>query len=92
MSRNVGIPGLLEVPREEGIVGMRYALWDVSGWHRDYSPPVWRNRAAEKPTGWRIGSGKIMATVLREARERQVEEAMESLGQVPEGCCASSSE
>ena len=35
-----GIPGLLEVLREEGIDGVRYALWNVSGWHRDYSPPA----------------------------------------------------
>jgi len=34
-----GVPGLLEVLREEGIDGVRYALWNVSGWHRDYSPP-----------------------------------------------------
>ena len=40
-----GIPGLLEVLREDGIDGVRYALWDATGWHRDYSPPVWRNRA-----------------------------------------------
>ena len=41
-----GIPGLLEVLREEGIDGVRYALWDATGWHRDYSPPAWRNRAS----------------------------------------------
>jgi hypothetical protein len=35
-----GIPGLLEVLREEGIDGVRYALWDATGWHRDYSPPA----------------------------------------------------
>ena len=43
-----GIPGLLEVLREEGIDGVRYALWNVSGWHRDYSPPAWRSRATEE--------------------------------------------
>ena len=42
-----GIPGLMEVLREEGIEGVRYTLWDATGWHRDYSPPVWRNRAGE---------------------------------------------
>ncbi len=51
-----GIPGLLEVLREEGTAGVRYALWTVSGWHRDYSPPVWRNRATEeqKREGWEM--------------------------------------
>jgi hypothetical protein len=33
-----GIPGLVEVLREEGIDGVRYALWDATGWHRDFSP------------------------------------------------------
>jgi hypothetical protein len=27
---------------------MRYTLWDATGWHRDYSPPAWRNRATEE--------------------------------------------
>jgi hypothetical protein len=51
-----GIPGLLEVLREEGIDAVRYALWRVSGWHRDYSPPAWRNRATEgqKRIGWEM--------------------------------------
>lgn len=29
-----GIPGLLEVLSEEGIDGVRYALWNASGGHR----------------------------------------------------------
>ena len=41
-----GIPGLLEVLREEGVDGVRYTLWDATGWHRDYSPPVLRLRHA----------------------------------------------
>ncbi len=40
-----GISGLVEVLREEGIDAVRYA---ATGWHRDYSPPAWRNRATEK--------------------------------------------
>ncbi len=43
-----GIPGLLEVLPEEGIDGVRYALWSATGWHRDYSPLAWRNRATNK--------------------------------------------
>ena len=39
------VPGLVEVLREEGLDAVRYALWDATGWHRDYSPPAWRNRA-----------------------------------------------
>ncbi len=31
------LPGLVEVLSEEGIDAVRYALWDVAGWHRDYS-------------------------------------------------------
>ncbi len=66
--------------REEGTDGVRYALWNVSGWHRDYSPPVWRNRATEeqKREGWEMAVHieKIIATVLYEAHKRQVEEVM----------------
>jgi hypothetical protein len=29
------ISGVLEVLREEGTDGVRYALWDGTGWHRD---------------------------------------------------------
>jgi hypothetical protein len=35
-----GIPGLLEVLREEGIDGVCYALWKATGWRCYYSPPV----------------------------------------------------
>jgi hypothetical protein len=51
-----GIPGLVEVLREEGTDGVRYALWDATGWHRDYSPPARRIRATEqqKKIGWEM--------------------------------------
>ncbi len=91
-----GIPGLVEVLREEGIDGVRYALWNVSGWHRDYSPPAWRNRATaeQKREGWEMAVRieKIIATVLDEAHKRQVEETMETLAEGPEGFFASPSE
>ena len=40
-----GLPGLVEVLREEGLDAVRYVLWDATAWHRDYSPPAWRNKA-----------------------------------------------
>lgn len=84
-----GISGLLEVLREEGIDGVRYALWDATGWHRDYSPPAWRNRATteQKKRGWEMAVRieKIIVTVLHEAHKQQVEEAMETLAEGPEG-------
>jgi hypothetical protein len=77
------------VLREEGIDGVRYALWNVSGWHRDYSPPAWRSRATEeqKREGWEMAVRieKIVATVLHEAHERQREEVMDILEEGPEG-------
>ena len=83
-----GIPGLLEVLREEGIDGVRYALWNVSGWHSDYSPPAWRSRATDeqKREGWEMAVRieKIIATVLDEAHKRQVEEVMEAPQEGPE--------
>jgi hypothetical protein len=76
-----GIPGLLEVLREEGLDSVRYALWDATGWHRDYSPAAWRNRATveQKRRGWEMAVRieKIIVTVLHEAHKRQVEERTE---------------
>jgi hypothetical protein len=45
---------LVEVLRPEGIEGVRYALWDMAGWHRDYALCLWRSRAAEdqKRAAW----------------------------------------
>jgi hypothetical protein len=84
-----GIPGLIEVLREEGLNGVRYTLWDATGWHRDYSSPAWRNRATEeqKKRGWEMAVRieKILCTVLNEAVKRQVEETMETLSEGPEG-------
>ena len=84
-----GIPGLVEVLREEGIDAVRYVLWDATGWHRDYSPPTWRNRATEeqKRIGWEMAVRieKIICTVLHEAHRQQVEETTETLSEGPEG-------
>jgi len=91
-----GISGLVEVLREEGIDGVRYALWDVTGWHRDYSPAVWRNRATEeqKRIGWEMAVRieKILVTVLHEAHKRQVEETLQTLAEGPDGFYQSPSE
>ena len=84
-----GIPGLVEVLREEGVDAVRYVLWDAVSWHRDYSPPAWRNRATEeqKRIGWEmvVRIEKILCTVLHEAHRRQVEKTMETLEEGPEG-------
>jgi hypothetical protein len=77
------------VLREEGIDGVRYALWNVSGWHRDYSPPAWRSRATEelKSEGWEMAVSieKIVATEIHEAHKRQIEGVMDILEEGPEG-------
>ncbi len=52
-----GIPGLVEVLREEGIDAVRYVLWDATGWHRDFDPrparlptlPARRTRSCHSP-------------------------------------------
>jgi hypothetical protein len=84
-----GLPGLLEVLREEGIDSVRCALWNVSGWHRDYSPPAWRSRATEeqKREGWEMALSieKIVSTVLDEAHKQQVWEVMNTLEEGSEG-------
>ena len=60
--------------REEGIDAVRYVLWDATGWHRDYSPPAWRNRATEeqKKIGWEMAVRieKILCTGLHEAHKQ----------------------
>ncbi len=75
--------------REEGIDAVRYALWDATGSHRDYSPLAWRNRATkeQKRKGWEaaVRIEKILCTVLYEAHRGQVEEAMDTLSERPEG-------
>ena len=59
---------LVEVLRTEGIERVRYALFDMTGWHRDYDPCLWRSRADEeqKRVGWEmwVRMEKIIATVL----------------------------
>lgn len=83
------VPGLLEVLRAEGIEGVRYALFDMTGWHRDYDPCLWRSRAdgEQKRVGWEmwVRMEKIIAAVLHEAYERQVKEAADALEEGPEG-------
>jgi hypothetical protein len=82
------IPGLVEVLREEGIEGVRYAMWDMTGWHQDYDPCILRNRATEeqKRIGWEmwVRMERILCTVLSEAREWQIEETMGVLEEGPE--------
>ncbi|MCA1717091.1 MAG: hypothetical protein LC781_09710 [Actinobacteria bacterium] len=81
-------PCLVEGLREEWLDAVRYALWDATGWHRDYSPAAWRNRATEeqKRKGWEMAVRieKIIVTVLHEAHGRQVEETMNTLSEGPE--------
>ena len=84
-----GIPGLLEVLREEGTDGVRYALWDATGWHRGYSSPALRHQATAEQDrrGWETAMRieKIICTVLHEAHERQIEETMATLSGRPDG-------
>jgi hypothetical protein len=83
-----GIPGLVEVLREEGLDAVRYVLWDATGWHRGYSSPAWRHRATadQKKRGWEmmVRIEKILCTVLDEAHKQQVEETTETLSEGPE--------
>ena len=82
------IPGLVEVHRTEGIEGVRYALWDMTDWHIKYDPCIWRSRATpeQKRVGWEmwVRMEKIIATVLHEAHEKQVDAAMDAFEEGPE--------
>jgi hypothetical protein len=81
------IPGLVEVLRREGIEGARHALWDITNWHRDYDPCIWRSQVIEeqKRIGWQmwVRMEKILCTVLHEAHTQQVEETMDALYEGP---------
>ena len=82
------VPGLGAAPRTEGVEGARYVPWDATGWRRDYGPCAWRRRADDEQERvdreMRVRTEKIVSTVLREARERQVGEAAEVLEDGPE--------
>ncbi len=60
----------------------------MTGWHTNYDPCVWRNRATEeqKKVGWQmwVRMEKILCTILHEAPERQVEETIDTLSEGPE--------
>lgn len=47
-------PGPVNVLREEGLEAARYFLWATTGWHANYDPFVWRNRASaeHERIGW----------------------------------------
>lgn len=81
------IPGLVEVLKTEGIDGVRYALWEMTDWHAKYDPCIWRSRATEeqKQVGWEmwVRMEKIIATVLKEAQEKQIDEAMDAFEKGP---------
>ena len=80
-----GIPGLVEVLREEGLDTVRHTLRDTIGWYEDYEPSGERSTASEeqKRTRWemQVRIEKILCTVLHEAHERQIEKTMEALGE-----------
>ncbi len=82
------LPGLVEVLRAEGVEGVRYALWDMTHWHADYDPCVWRSRATEerKRVGWEmwVRMEKIVCSVLKMAHERQITETMDALAEGPD--------
>jgi hypothetical protein len=56
------IPGLVEVPREEGIDVVRYAVWGATGWHRGYSSPALRRWALRSR---RVGVGRPPVLLFR---------------------------
>ena len=67
---------------------MRCFLWDMTGWHHNHDPVLWRHRATEeqKRVGWETWArmDKIMCAVLREAHERQIVETTDALPDGPE--------
>ncbi len=83
-----GLPGLMEVLRQEGLEAVRYVLWDLTGWHKEYALALTRHATEEqKRKGWEmfIFMEKIMVTVLHELLKQQIKETTDTLSEGPEG-------
>ena len=85
-----GLPGLVEVLRQEGLDAVRHILWDITGWDRDYGFLLaLRSDVPEeqKRVGWEmfVFIEKILVTVLHEGLKRQAGETMDALSEGPEG-------
>jgi hypothetical protein len=83
-----GLPGLVEVLREEGLDDVRYVLWTwrLAPWLQ--SPRLAQPATEEqKRRGWEMAVRieKILCTVLHEAHKQQIEEVMDTLSERPEG-------
>jgi hypothetical protein len=81
------LPGLMEVLRKEGLEEVRFVLWDLAGWQKDYALVLGSGATQEqKRRGWEVfvRTEKLLATVLREVLRQQVEETMNILSDGPE--------
>ncbi len=62
------LPGLVRALKEEGLEAVRYFLWDLTGWRRNYDPVLWRNRVTEeqKRISWEtwVRMNRILRAVL----------------------------
>ena len=80
----------MEVLLQEGLDAVRYVLWDITGWDRDYGFLLaLRSDVSEeqKRVGWEmfVFIEKILVTVLHEGLKRQAGETMDALSDGPEG-------
>jgi hypothetical protein len=83
-----GLPGLVKMLREEGLEEVRFVLWDLAGWHKDYALALGSGATQEqKRRGWEmfVHTEKILVTALHEVLRQQVEETMNVLSDGPEG-------
>jgi hypothetical protein len=86
-----GLPGLVEVLRQEGLDAVRFILWDITGWDQDYGFLLTLRsdvpEEEEKRVGWEmfVFIEKILVTVLHEGLKRQAGETMDALSDGPEG-------
>ena len=85
-----GLPGLVEVLRQEGLEAVRYVLWDATGWDKDYALALAYKGGAtkeQKLEGWEmfVFMEKILVTVLHELLKQQAEETVDALSDGPEG-------
>ena len=85
-----GLPGLVEVLRQEGLEAVRHVLWDLAGWHKDYAYSLAlrsKDTEEQKRKGWEmfVLMEKILVAVLHEALKQQAEDAIDALSNGPKG-------
>ncbi len=82
------MPAIREILRQEGIEGVKYYLWEATGWHEAFDPYVLGDAASEeqKRVGWEMALRikKIISKALYEEHKQLEEEIRRLAAEGPE--------